>query len=120
MSHHNEDVIPDSTYPPLEAPDEFQSQIPDYLLEGASKTDRYIMTQMSIMRQYSDWSVKALLSQDRNIRLTNGKVRRAEQDIKGLKDDRASLKVGWKVVAKITGVVVVVLTLIATIIQAIK
>ena len=120
MSHHDEDVIPDSTYPPLEPPGDFKSQIPEHLLVDSSQTDRYIMEQMSIMRQYSDWSVHALLSQDKNLRLTNGKVRRAAQDIKDLQDDRASLTVGWKVIAKIVGVVVVVLTLAATIIQAIK
>ncbi len=120
MSHHNEDVIPDSTYPELQPPDSFQSQIPEHLLAGASKTDRFLMEQISIMRQYTDWSVKAALSQDRQSRLTNGRLRRAEADIKQLQADRASLKVGWKVIAKIVGVVVVILTLAATIIQAIK
>lgn len=118
MNHHDEDVIPDSTYPPLEPPAEFKSQIPEHLLEGSSQTDRYIMEQMSIMRQYNDWSVKALLSQDKNVRLTNGRLRRAEEDIKHLKGEENSVKVGWKVIATACGVVVTIVTLAISIYSA--
>ena len=118
MSHSNDDVIPDSTYPPLEAPAEFKSQVPEHLLLGASDTDKYIISQISIMRQYSDWSVKALLSQDKNVRLTNGRLRKAEQDIVGLQEDEKSAKIEWKTVAKIAGGVVTVLTLVALIYEA--
>ncbi len=111
MPHHDEDVVPDSTYPALEAPSEFQSQIPDHLLVGSSQTDRYIMEQMSIMRQYSDWSVKALLSTDRNVRLTNGKVRRAETNILALQEAGKSATIEWATIAKVVGIIVTVLTL---------
>ena len=118
MSHHDEDVIPDSTYPPLEPPAEFKSQIPEHLLEGSNQTDRYIMEQMSIMRQYSDWSVKALLSQDKNVRLTNGRLRRAEEDIKYLKGEEKSVKVGWKLLVTIAGALITIVTTAALIYQA--
>ncbi len=117
---HDHDVVPDSTYPPLEPPGEFKSQIPEHLLKGASETDRYIMAQMSIMRQYSDWSVKALLSQSKDIRLTNGKVRRAGQDIEDLKADRKNVKIGWKVISGIVGGIAAVVTFVLMVYQAFK
>ncbi len=118
MPHSHDDVIPDSTYPPLEAPAEFRSQIPSHLLVGSSQTDRYIMEQMSIMRQYSDWSVKALLSQDKNVRLTNGRLRGAEQDIKALQGEEKTVKVGWRTIKWIGGGVVTVITVAAAIYEA--
>jgi hypothetical protein len=117
MSHHD-DVIPDSTYPPLEPPGEFKSQIPEHLVEGASKTDQFIMAQISILRQYNDWSVKALLAQDKNVRLTNGRLRRAEEDIRHLKGDEHSVKVGWKVIGWIGGALVTIITVAAAVYEA--
>lgn len=98
-------VIPDSTYPALEPPAEFKSQIPDHLLIDTTATDRYIMEQISILRQYMDWSVKAHLSQDKQVRLTNGKVRRHGEDIHTIQDDKKLLKSGWKAIVFLAGIV---------------
>lgn len=118
MSHDHDDVIPDSTYPALQPPVEFKSQIPDLLLVGASPTDRYMLEQMSILRQYNDWKVQALLGQDKQLRHTNGRLIRAEEDLKDLKSDRKSVKAGWKVITAIVGGVITVVTLAVTIYQA--
>lgn len=104
-SDDRDQVTPDSTYPPLEPPAAFRSQIPDHLLVDTTPTDRYIMEQISIMRQHMDWSVQAHLSQDRQLRFTNGKVRKHTVDIQGLKDDKKLLKSGWKVLVVICGAV---------------
>lgn len=118
MPHHDDDIAPDSTYPPLLPPVEFKSQIPDHLLMGASDTDRYIMAQISILRQYNDWKVNALVETHSYVRKTNGRLIRAEEDIKDLKADRKSVKVGWKVITAIVGGVITVVTLAVSIYQA--
>lgn len=119
MSHdHNDDVIPDSTYPPLDAPAEFKSQIPAPLLVGASPIESYMLEQMSILRQYNDWKVNALVETHAYVRRTNGRLIRAEEDIKGLKGDRKSVKVGWKVIGWIVGAIVTVASLAASIYEA--
>lgn len=115
---HSDDVIPDSTYAALAAPEEFKSQIPEHLLVGTSPTDRYILDQISIMRQSNEWTVKALVSAHAQIRLTNGRLRGAEQDIKDLKGDKKSVKVGWRVIGWIAGAVVTLITLAASIYEA--
>ncbi len=118
MSEHD-DVIPDSTYPPLEPPGEFKSQIPEHLLGQMSDTDRYMLEQMSILRQHNDWSTKAHIGLDRNVRMTNGRLRRAESDIANLKDDKRSVKVGWKVIAAVVGGIVTLTGLVIGILQLI-
>ena len=116
----SDDAIPDSTYPALQPPAEFQSQIPDHLLKEASQTDRFLMEQASIMKQAWEWSVKAHLSADRQLRMTNGKVRRAESDLAVLKADKRAIKVSWKTITVIGGVVVAVVSGILSVYQALK
>jgi hypothetical protein len=94
-----------STYPPLEPPPEFRSQIPEHLMQEASPTERYIMEQTNILRQYMDWSVQAHLSSDRQLRWTNGKVRRHTEEIGDLQDDKRLLKSGWKAVVAAGGII---------------
>lgn len=120
MSHSNDDVTPDSTYPALEAPPEFKSQIPEYLLAGASPQDRHIMEALSIGAQYDKWTVRALVEAHAQLRLTNGKVRRNREDIEILKSDRKKLKVGWKVVTAIVGGVAGFVTFAVMVYQAFR
>ena len=87
-------------------------------MEGSSQTDRYIMEQMSIMRQYSDWSVKALLTQDKNVRLTNGRLRRAEEDLRHIKGEEQTVKIGWRTIAKVVGAIISFITFVAIVYQA--
>ena len=93
-----------SPYTPLEPP-EYRSQIPAHLLSHASEQEQYIMGQLSILSQHADWSVHAHLSQDKQLRYTNGKVRQHEVDIKAFKDDKAFLGRGWKFLVATAGVV---------------
>lgn len=115
----SDDTIPESSYPSLTVP-QFQSQIPDYLLKDASDQDKHIMAQLSVLTQVSEWSIKAHISTMESVRRTNGRLIRAEEDIKSLKGNEQFVKVGWKVVAKITAIIVGALSLIATIYQVLR
>lgn len=117
---HNEDVIPDSTYPQLVAPVEFKSQIPLHLLKEASDAETYIMGELSVGAQYNRWLVNALVEAHGLVRMTNGRLRRAEEDIKDLKADRKTVKIGWKVVSGIVGGVVAVVTFVIMVYQALR
>ncbi len=118
MPHDHDDVTPDSTYAQLIAPTEFRSQIPTHLLARASDEDKYIMSELSIGAQYNKWLVNALVETHAQVRRTNGRLIRAEEDIKGLKADRKSVKVGWKVITAIVGGTITLVTLAVTIYQA--
>jgi hypothetical protein len=94
----------DSSYPPLEKP-EFQSQIPEHLLVGASDAEKHIISQLSIIKQFSEWSSHAHLTHDQQVRKTNGRLIRAEVAIAKLEEDKKFLKSGWKVLVVIGGVI---------------
>ncbi len=107
-NHHSDDsqtVALDSSYPILQPPGEFHSQIPEHLLVDTSPTERYIMEQISIVRQHMDWSVQAHLSTDRNVRKTNGRLLRVEAEVTHIKEDKKLLKSGWKVLVIIGGAI---------------
>ncbi len=116
---HDPNIVPESSYPPLEVP-QFRSQIPEHLLQGANASDHFILEQLSILTQSAEWSNRAHVSTMESVRKTNGRLIRAEDEIKSLKEDRKSIKVGWKVIVTIVSVTAGVLTLGATIYQAIK
>lgn len=80
-----------SSYPPLEKP-EFRPNVPAFLLEGASEQDRYIIEQLSLVNQYAQWAVTTELSTHEQVLKTNGRLIRAEKDIKEAKEDLNSLK----------------------------
>jgi hypothetical protein len=115
---HNDDVIPDSTYAQLQPPGEFKSEIPAYLLNGASDQDKHIMEALSVGAQYNRWLVNALVETHAQVRRTNGRLIRAEEDIKHLKGDEHSVKVGWKIVGWIAGSLVTIITLAAAVYEA--
>ncbi len=76
------------------------------------------MAALSVSAQYNRWLVNALVETHSQVRRTNGRLIRAEDDIKDLKADRKSVKVGWKVLAWIGGAVVTVITTVAAIYEA--
>ncbi len=90
--------IPESSYPPLEKP-EFKSQIPAHLLAEASPAEQHIMSQLSMLTQFSEWSIKAHISTMESVRKTNGRLIKAETDITALKDDKKTLLTSWKAIA---------------------
>jgi len=101
QSDSSDKTIPDSTYPVLTPPGEFKSQIPEHLLEDASPQDKHIMHELSVGGQYDKWLVDALIQTHFQVRRTNGRLLRAESDIKELQDDKKSLLQGWKLIAAI-------------------
>lgn len=82
---------PKSSYPALEKPD-FKPNVPSFLLEGASEQDRYIIEQLSLVNQYAQWAVTTELSTHEQVLKTNGRLLKAERDIKASKEDLESLK----------------------------
>lgn len=94
----------DSTYPALQHPGLFKSQIPEHLLAEASPAEKYIMEQLSINTQMAEWAINANMSHDRNIRHTNGRLRKAEANIVTLQDDKKSFITGWRAIAAVAGI----------------
>lgn len=92
---HSQDSADDSTYPILERPD-FKSSIPDHLLAGATPSDKYILEQISILSQSVPWLVEAAMTNNHLIRATNGRLLRAESNIKEYKEDKRAFTRGWK------------------------
>lgn len=101
----------DSTYPLLVKP-EFVSQIPAPLLERASESDRYIMSQLSILSQCTKWSMDVLADVNHQTRRTNGRVTRAEADIASLQEVNTTKRVGWKTVLTIGGYLMAAVTFV--------
>jgi len=89
---------PKSSYPALDKP-EFKPNVPSFLLEGASEQDRYIIEQLSLVNQYAQWAVTTELSTHEQVLKTNGRLIRAEKDVKDAKEDLNSLKSQAKAVA---------------------
>lgn len=69
----DENATPESTYPELKEPT-FTSDIPPMLLEESTPSERYILEQLSIVKQFIPWSVDAQLLTHAAVRRTNGRV----------------------------------------------
>lgn len=91
-----------STYPPLEKPD-FKSQIPPHLLTEATEAEKYILENLSILAQSTEWSTKAHLSHDLNLRYTNGRLREAESKIEEITEERGRWTFSAKILLSIIG-----------------
>lgn len=108
--------VPESSYPPLEKP-EFKSQIPDHLMADASKAEQHIIAQLNILTQFADWSVRAHMATNEQVRKTNGRLIQAESDISTLEGDKKTVLTGWKMLAAIGAGIAGVLAFIATLVQ---
>ena len=72
MSSSDESKPPfKSSYPELTRPD-FKPNVPDFLLENASDQDKYIISQLSLVNQYAQWSVNTEMSTHEQVLRTNG------------------------------------------------
>lgn len=71
MADH--ETTPESTYPELKEPT-FVSDIPPHLLASSTESERYILEQLSVMKQFIPWSVDAQMSTHAAVRRTNGRV----------------------------------------------
>lgn len=78
------------------------------------------MSQLSVLTQLADWNVKAHLSQDRQLRFTNGKVRKHEGEIAVLKEDRRAVVTGWKLIAAVAAGIAGVVGFLITVYQALN
>lgn len=67
----------DSTYPRIELP-EFNSSIPEHLLENVSKENRFVMENLSIQTQYIKWLCQAAVDTNQQVRKTNGRLIKVE------------------------------------------
>ena len=68
-----ETTLPESTYPELKQPT-FVSDIPPMLTNELSEADRYVLDNLSILKQYVAWSVTAQMQTHAAVRRTNGRV----------------------------------------------
>lgn len=76
-----------SDIPEVRIPDGgFKAEIPEFLLQDCSPKERYILEQLGALENYTKWSAPIAVDSNRSIRRTNGRVNRAEDDIKQLKD----------------------------------
>ena len=100
----NDNTLPESTYPPLERP-VLTSQIPPYLLEKASDSDKYILQQLSVLTQFIPWSVEAHLNTNAAVRRTNGRLIQAENNISSIQGSREEARTGWKYVITVGSII---------------
>ena len=77
--------VPESTYPELKEPI-FTSDIPPMLLEQSTPSERYILEQLSIVKQFIPWSVDAAMLTHSAVRRTNGRVISLEQSREKVKN----------------------------------
>jgi hypothetical protein len=63
----------------------FNSQIPEHLLTDSSPRDRYMLEQLSVIRQETNWQTDKLLEVDGILQETRGKVEHLVSDIETLK-----------------------------------
>jgi hypothetical protein len=71
----------------------FESSVPEYLLKDATEKDKFIIEQLSIIGQQSNWVIDETIKQseklesvDTKVSYTNGKVGAAILQIKALED----------------------------------
>lgn len=91
MSTDSNAPFPKSPYPPLTLPEGgFKSNLPEHLLADADPATRWIMEQLSKNTQAVEWACHGLTETHAQVRLTNGRLLKAEASIK---DDEAKLDV---------------------------
>lgn len=94
----------------MSTPPEFKSNLPESLLTDINPRDRYLLEQVSVIGQKSDWLLSEtqkqsnqLTSLDEKLRYTNGKIGNAILEIQALKDKNAADKEIDDEVKKIVG-----------------
>jgi hypothetical protein len=85
--------IPPSDYPAISLPPGgFRSNLPEHLLKDASPADRWLMEEMSKNTQATEFSCRAAVDTNAQVRHTNGRVKSAEAKVADLQADVAALK----------------------------
>jgi hypothetical protein len=79
-SHHNPED--DSDIPEIKLPDGgFKAELPDSLLHECSEKDRYLYESLGQMKEYIRWSAPIMVDLNKQVRRTNGRVTKSEDDI---------------------------------------
>lgn len=79
--------LPESSYPELKLPEEgFKSSIPESLLQNCDPQIRWIMEEISKNTQATTWVCQGLLDTNKQVRRTNGRLLKAESDVKQIKE----------------------------------
>ena len=73
----DENQLPESSYPELQKPD-FKSDIPPHLLHESTEGEKWIFEQLSVTKQFIEWSVDAHLKTHSAVRRTNGRLKKVE------------------------------------------
>lgn len=66
-----------SEYPELTPPD-VNAHIPDHLMEKLTPEMRYLIEQNSIQSQNMQWVINAMIDTNKQVRRTNGRLKRVE------------------------------------------
>ena len=66
-----------SSYPALEKPN-FESSIPEYLLQNKTEDEQYLLNAVDRMEQKADWTVDAIIKIHNQVRQTNGRLKKVE------------------------------------------
>ena len=78
MTHPElEDLTESSTYPVIELP-EFDSTIPEHLLQDVSRENRFVMENINIQTQYIKWLCQSAIDTNHQVRKTNGRLKKVE------------------------------------------
>lgn len=72
----------DSDIPEVKIPDNgFKSDLPDFLLEGCSPKDKYMFEILGEVKHYMNWSAPIIVDSNLQVRKTNGRVNKLEDQI---------------------------------------
>lgn len=89
----------ESQYPELHIPEGgWKSNIPEHLLENASKSDIWLMEEMSKNSQATDFACRGAVDLSRHLRTLNGKTYKTEKATSDLADDVKLLKAQMELV----------------------
>ena len=95
-----------SSIPELALPPEgFQSNIPAHLLASSTPEDVWLMEEMSKNTQATTFVLHAVLDTNKQVRTTNGRLLRAEDDVKSLRSAVAALQEDMEKVKPVTRII---------------
>lgn len=77
MSSTSHDFERDSDYKELKLP-EYSPQIPSHLLAGLSPEMQHLFEQQSMQSQYLKWTCEAMVDTNKQVRKTNGRLKKVE------------------------------------------
>lgn len=99
---HNHNSEDDSDIPEVKMPENgFQSDLPVSLLKDCTPKDRYLYEKLGEMEHFIKWSAPIMVNTNLQVRKTNGRVNKAEENIIQLQEDSAKVKKTFHLTRKI-------------------